>query len=296
MAYCFDEFRCEPLVHPMLLQLTNSLEEIIVKELAAKPWVSAAKLHGEISAKHGAYTLRGIYKELAKLEREGIVVKVREDYSLRLAWVIHLLSFVDLLYDVYLDPKLVASLLHQGQDKVTWHFNNLTKMDMVWTQLMLGMHCACPGKVMCIWCPHQWFDLAHGEKQRQFMRANELAENKRLHIIGGRTYLDEVCIPHLPKSSRYSFAKSPFEELRSVYYTLIGEYLITVKLDRRTTERIEQLFDSVGSERDKNAANLVNFFSEPVKASLTLEKNAKKAQQIKKKFALFFGVSLASIG
>ena len=88
-------------------------------------------------------------------------------------------------------------------------------MDMDWTQLMLGLHRVYPGKAMCIWCPHQWFDLAHGKKQRQFMKANELAENRRYHIIGGRTYLDKVCIPYLPKSGCYSFAEGPFEQERS---------------------------------------------------------------------------------
>ena len=41
---------------------------------------------------------RGVYKELNKLEKEGIVVKLKTGYNLHLSWIINVLSFVDTAY------------------------------------------------------------------------------------------------------------------------------------------------------------------------------------------------------
>ncbi len=280
----------------MLLQLRDSLEELIVELLGRQPNLPAQEIRRRLQAPQRQYTIRAVYKELAKLEKEGVVVKVKDRYSLRMVWVISLSSFVDTVHNTYLTPSFISSLILAGQEKQTWRFTNLTKMDMVWTQLMLGLHRAYPGKAMCIWCPHQWFDLAHGRKQQQFMRANELAAHKRFHIIGADTYLDRLCVPHLPKSERFSFAKSRFDKEQSTYYTVIGEHVISVKLDKRTADEMDKLFNRVASARQAGACGVTEFFSKPVKVRLTLERSKTKASRIKRKFADFFGVRLAEIG
>ncbi len=280
----------------MLLQLSTTLEELIVKYLAATPWVGAAWLQQAIARDYKPYTRRGVYKELSKLEREGIVVKVKNSYSLRLAWVMNLVSFVGDMYDVYLDPSLLKTLLLKGGEKITWRFSSLAKMDMAWTQLMLGMHRACPGKAMCVWCPHQWFDFSHGERNRQFIKANDIAANRRFHIIGGSTYLDRLGGAGQPKIGVYSYAEGPFEDLRNTYYTLIGDYVICVKLDTVTTRKIEELFSRVKTARDINPQEMGQIFGARVNAKLTLEINPRRAAELKRKFARFFGLKIEEIG
>ena len=279
----------------MLLQFENSLEESIVRVLAHSPGISANQLRSLIARQFGSYSIRGVYKELAKLERQGVVLKVKASYSLRLAWVIELSSFVDGLYDRYLSPSIFGVSLGLEKTKLHWNFKNLIKMDLAATQLILGLVQIYPNKPICLWCPHQWFNLAHGKSISQFFRANEVAGIRRYHIIGGRTYLDTLGASYLPPKSIYSSAVSPFEDLRSTYYMLIGEHLLTTKIDQSTTERIEQLFEEVQTSAALKKYPIQDFFEQPVKAKMTLELNPRKTHKIKKQFAEFFGVGLKDL-
>ncbi len=280
----------------MLLQFDSSLEEIIVRVLARAPRVTAAWLEERITKDFAPYSRRGIYKELTKLESQGVVVKVKNSYSLRLAWVVDFLSFAEDLSTIYLEADSVRQQIESDRERTKWKFRNLTKMDLVWMHLMLGLHRLYPDKAMCIYCPYQWFGLAHENPQRQFTQANEITKNRRYHMVGNRSFLDKLSEKHMPKSSVYSFSAGPFEHLRSTYYTLIGDHIITSTLDKVTTDRLEALYGRVRSEKDLQKENLREFFAVPVKATLMLERSPSKANRLKRKFADFFGVTLEQIG
>ena len=280
----------------MLLQIKETLDETIIRLLGPHPRIAAGVLHKKILTEGKKCTLRAVYKELAKLEAQGVVVKVEDKYSLRLTWVVHLLSYADLLYDTHLDPQHLSSLIFEAKQKVTWKFSSLRKLDMGVTQIILALHKLCPKKALCLWCPHQWFEVAHPEKQQQFLKANEISGIKRYHIIGGDTFLDRLCLQYLPKNSVYSFAESPFAEERSRQYTIIGDYLYTAKLDEQSVRRIEALFSKVKSARDIKQEEVDQIFGGKAKCSVALEHNPKKALALKKKFATFFGVSLETLG
>ena len=79
--------------------------------MTQRPWLSAAVLHSAIAKRSRGYTLRAVYKELNKLDREGIIIKVKNQYALRLAWVDNLISFTDRLSDTYLTPEWLNPVL-----------------------------------------------------------------------------------------------------------------------------------------------------------------------------------------
>ena len=86
-------------------------------------------------------------------------------------------------------------------------------------------------------------------------------------------------------------AESPFEDLRSTYYTTIGDHLLTVQIDSATTERIEQLFSDVQTAAALKKFPIQEFFARPVKAKITLELNPKKSQKLQRQFTEYFGVN-----
>lgn len=67
----------------MLLQVKESLEDLIVKLLVEKPDLSAAQIYQKVTRLR-KITLQAIYKELRKLQGAGVVVKLKKRYSLRL--------------------------------------------------------------------------------------------------------------------------------------------------------------------------------------------------------------------
>ena len=276
----------------MLLQKRSTLEELIVRTLAKHPAMSAKEILVSISATGFDFTLRGVYKELSKLENDEIVFKVKKKYRLRLTWLINLLAFADAAYDAYTEANHLAELLDASDSKIVQSFNNLHKLDLYWVQLMIALHKIYPDKVMCLWCPFQWFHLVHHYTVDQFYRAVDLSGGKRYHIFGSDTYLDKLALNNFPKEAVYSFAESPFKEETNKYYTVIGQHVLTVKLDRETTGKIAELFGTINSAADFNQAKVAAALLAPVKASLAIEQNEGKAQRLKKKFSNYFGVQI----
>lgn len=276
----------------MLLQEHPQLDERLVQILAERPGSSAKILHSAVRAGGSVYTLRAVYKELAKLIDQGIVLKRGDAYSLRLAWIMNLQAFGARAYEQSTSAEGLRRAIGDGAETLRERFSDLRKLDRLWTQLMLMLHKAFPNRVMCFWIPYQWFSVAHRFTAKQFYDAVTIGRHARLHIMGEDSFLARAALRDLPKSGKYSFAESPFHSERQTYYTVLADHVLTVRIDSETTARIHSLFESIRSERDLTPERVEEVFRSPARASLTLERNAKKARQLKKKFAEYFGVTV----
>jgi Fe2+ or Zn2+ uptake regulation protein len=66
----------------MLLQKRISIEEAIVKFLARKVNLSVKEIISCMNQEGLSFSQRGVYKELNKLEEQGILLKSKYGYSL----------------------------------------------------------------------------------------------------------------------------------------------------------------------------------------------------------------------
>ncbi len=274
----------------MLLQNRPTIEELLVKLLAKKANLSAKDLLVAINAQGFNYSLRGVYKELVKLENEGVILKSRSTYSLHLSWLTNLLSFADSAYDIYTEPKYLEQALSLGEKKVTHRFTKVRRLDLFWIQLMSALHQIYPKDPLFLWCPYQWFNLMHDYNINLFFSASDLTGTKRYQIIGGENFLNKKALEGLPKQGVYSLRDSPFSDEMNVYYSILGDVCITVKFDQGFNSRIEELFSSVKSESDLKAYDLNAVFGPDIKGSLVIENSEIKSRRLKKKFIEFFGV------
>ena len=190
----------------------------------------------------------------------------------------------------YTSTKYLEQTLNLNESKASYPFNDFRRLDLFWIQLMMTLQQVYPKEPLFVWCPYQWFYLLHGYAISQFYSASEITGAKRYHIIGNDSFLGRKAIETLPKNGKYSFSLSPFSEEIGTYYTLIANYIITVKLDLESTKRIANLFETVKSEKDLKNSNLNQVFGPRIKAKLVLEKNELKARKLKSKFEEFFGV------
>ncbi len=274
----------------MLLQNRPTIEELLVKLLAKKANLSAKDLLLGINAQGFSYSLRGVYKELVKLEDEGVILKSKSTYSLHLSWLTNLLSFADLAYDTYTEPKYLEQALSLGEKKVTHRFTKVRRLDLFWIQLMSALHQIYPKDPLFLWCPYQWFYLLHDYSVNLFYQASDLTGTKRYHIIGGDNFLNRKSLESLPKQSIHSLRDGPFANQMNIYFSIVGDVCITVKFDHAFNSRIEDLFNSVKSESDLKAYDLNAVFGPDVKGSLVIENSEMKSRRLKKKFIEFFGM------
>ena len=85
----------------MLLGTQETLEELLVRILAERPAARPADLHAEVCRRFREYSLPAVYKELRKLQNQGVVFRTGNTLSLSLAWVLNLTALTDRMYDVH---------------------------------------------------------------------------------------------------------------------------------------------------------------------------------------------------
>lgn len=273
----------------MLLQKRVSIEETIVKILAYKPNLSVKELILYVHQEGYPYSQRGIYKELTKLEEQGILFKSKYGYSLHLSWLTNLLSFADAAYNTYTKVEYLEPLLSLGERKTTHKFNNVSRLDQFWIQLMTALSKIYPKEHLFLWCPYQWFYLLHSYNVNLFYQASDMTGVKRYHVMGGNNFLNQKALKIMPKLGEYSLRDSPFSNQMNTYFSVTGDVVITIKFDPAFNKRIEDLFNSVKSESDLKAYDLNSVFAPNIKGSVTVERNEIKAKRIKKKFKEYFG-------
>ena len=236
-------------------------------------------------------SLQKFYKELRKLQSSGVVFKLKQSYGLRLPWAIDFMSLADTISNTYVNPPLLSSILPDKNKKKIWHFDNLLKLNDFWSHILLILIQHSKKKILLGWNPHPWFHLVQAKQEEQYLKSLGLAKSKLYLIIGGNTYLDRWTEKFLNKKVvEYSFGKSVFEKNRSIYLNVIDDYVVTVKMDTKTNQEIENLYKNIISVENMNIATMLRIFHSKVKASVWLEKNLRKADILRGRFTKFFGV------
>lgn len=274
----------------MLLQTKESLEELIVRTLAASANLTATQIKERIPATTKGYSIQAVYKELRKLRSEGVIVKLKQKYSLRLPWALDFIALADTISSSYVDAPSFASIAPERNKRKIWRFNNLLKLNDFWSHVLLLLINQSQKKILLGWNPHPWFHLVQTKQEEQYLRALAIAKGRLYLIIGGSTYLDKWTERFFDKRIvTYSFARSPFQDERSTYLNIVDDYVLTVKLNNETTEAIENLYRNTTSPEGMNFPAMLAIFYKKVNASIWLEQNHRKAAALKSRFSRFFG-------
>jgi hypothetical protein len=240
-------------------------------------------------------SLRAVYKELAKLQQGGAVIKVKDTFHLSLAWVLERMCAAEDLYRRCLDTAAREMLIPREDRHFIWHFRDLRRMDDFWIQLVFLLLQSSPSKLLFEWAPHFWFHLLHYQKELQVIRALEKARGKIYLSVGSDSYLDRLAAKYWNKQVyEWSFAEGLFPKPCADYIAVIDEYALTVKPGSRACREIEQLFSSVNSNAALSSAAVDRVFQQPARASVKIERRAKKAQALRRRFLDFFGVQPAA--
>jgi len=260
----------------------------IIDVLAKNPLSSARVLRRETSRTGKACTLQAVYKELSKLQKEGTVVKVKDEFTLSWSWLANIGSFVEETRNRYLACDRLFVPQKDG-DRFEWRFNDLRTVDDFWGHLLLSLAVETKERLIFEWIPHPWFELIHEEKEDAFRRAM-IQQRCRLYMcVGGDSYLDRV---HESRWDRrmytYSFAESPFQHRRSEYFDVIGDHILTLSLPRTFSSRMDQIYET-SRKTDLNIPRLLSLLTEKVVIKATVERNHAKSARLRRVFAGFFG-------
>lgn len=265
----------------MLLQNLPQLEDVIVQLLAKRRSATAAWLKKQIAEKEKNYSIQGIYKELNKLIRQGVIVKYENQFRLSLPWIVNVVDLADSMYDVHVEQAKQEARLPLAGEKQQWIFSDLRHVDEFWLHISLLLFQHSETKSMYRWIPHPWFHLIHGWKHGKFTRAIRIGGYTCHSIIGNTTLLDLRSQKlQIPGVFEYSFRADMPQEEQLHYYACIDSYVATMTLDLVTARAIESLYQSVKSLEDLDPGDISELISTRGIFRLELENNEEKASNI----------------
>lgn len=273
----------------MLFQKDERLEEKLIRQLAQSPNSTARSLLLALNDLGSNYSEQAVYKELAKLQRNYIVVKSRSRYSINLAWATELQTLSEQVLRSHLQSKQSRQLFPDVGTHHTFKFNNLLQMKPFWSHTVLQLVARAQGSELLSWNPHPWFYLVQQEHQQQMLAALEKNNVHLFKIIGGNSYLDRQVVANWrSKNLHFSLSDSPFEKQRTQYFSVVDDFVLEVELSKKMANQIDELYCSINRASDLQVATCVDLFSQRSVVVLRLHNKAERARRIRNKFARVF--------
>lgn len=278
----------------MLSSGNKNLENYVVAILAKHGRVSANKMHKIINTNNIPCTIQGIYRVLRKLQKEGVIVKEKQAFSLRISWLLELSELVDEMEETYLRQDYTKQLLPDYGDRHIWRFTNLFKMNDFRAQLLLSIAKHSNKDVALHYLPHTWHVLIQRQKELKFTETFSQEFRKSFTMIGSRSYLDKYALSimkdHCHNGEFYLSAEDEYiEKNRALYIDVVDDYVLVTKLGKVIDGRITQLYDNTPEGADVDSVDILPICTNKVKIKMTLKKDSKKAGIYRRRFQKVFG-------
>lgn len=273
-----------------MFPLKDNLKNIII-DILGQGETETVDLISRVGNKRPGTTKQAVYKALKMLKTEEIVVLNRGEAALSSLWIKKLAEFTERARKSYGQNTEVSTnflSLKEGE-KISYSFKTFEDTDRFWVHAfdLLGDFTNRTVPVL-IYNPHEWFLLARTESEVYLF--DRLIKNERslLSLTAEKDPLDLYVKKYFNgKSFQYhNLGKYPFRPRYNV--NVFGDFLIEVNLDQKITEKI----DSVYKKHDKYSPSVKDELLEIIrtkgKNKLTISRNRKKAETIRKMFRKYF--------
>lgn len=274
----------------MKVPFSGKLSTSLVQVLARRPLSTVHKLSQDIAKSGKPCTHQAIYKELAKLQKQGVVVKLRDTYSLTWTWIVGIGDFAEETRNTYLSCDTLFFPRKEGE-RFVWQFHSLPAVDDFWGHLFVALLAETKESQVFEWIPHPWFELIHESKEDAFRRALRAQKSKIYMCVGGDRYLDRLVEKRWhPSIYQYSFAKGPFHHLRNVYFDVIGDYILSFSFPKAFAKEMDSFYQRISGSRDLEVPEIFNLITRRTPVKVSIELNKIKSAQRRNALAKYFGV------
>lgn len=268
----------------MLLDSSPKLEDEIIKLLSSCPASSVEELYAKLGSMNARYARSSLYQELRKLVAAGVLVRVKGRYLIRLGWTLDILNFAEASFKQQLNPKNVINILPEEGKVLKVRCSSLRELGKVWTQLLAAL--VSGGEDLYEWAPHPWFILSHEFEEQQLIRT--LKQFNSTHFLSclyntclGQSYLEKT----RGIKRKLVFGRNVFQKSDGIYYSVVGDFVVTVSLNKQLVPRLNEIFFSRTFEK---RSMILRLFGLRYVSSLKLERNRILAEKMRTKLAGLF--------
>jgi hypothetical protein len=269
----------------VLLGNTLTLEDKVLTILAKKGNVTALEL---LTLINPTVTKQALYQELRKLIARGAVVKTRRIYSLKLSWLQQLHVLITNAQDKALESVPLPDGLSSKTYKVT--FRSLTDALAAWAHFTMALLRRSNVNILLEYAPHAWYHLVSLGAEDQFQKMLTGEGAGYYLIVGDDTPLDRTYARFFGQPKRHiSFAYQSFPLNSSQYFSVIGNYLITVKIHAALTKELDSIYSRVKKVSLDDLLEVQRTLQQPRRVEMSVRYSVSEARRYTKAFGDFFG-------
>ncbi|MEI6022221.1 MAG: hypothetical protein WCQ32_00020 [bacterium] len=271
----------------MLLSKKPETKECIV-EILAKGALDTTMLQVVVQEKK-TITKQGFYKALRELIAEEVVVKNKQVVLLSTTWLSRMKNFVgsvDANYTAQIGGELLD--LKEG-DSMVFTFKSLLSLDLLW------MHYFCilakeHDESVLLYNGHNFWNLLRPDIENTLYEwLNEYKKDKTYYVIGHNTPLDKISNMYMKDEYgiQVAFENTPSLPENS-HPVVFGDYVMNTVLDNTLVHAIDALYKKNTVWNDDVKKELEEIVSRLRRSKVVIERNKKKAEQIRKKLMKYF--------
>ena len=256
----------------MILGKNESTEDIVVR-LLSKEEKDIKQLQTILKNEYGKkITIQGIYKIAKNLVRSGVLIKKGTIFTTNKEWAKEVVDYFD----------WETSPLFAESESATYAFKSLSALDAYWKHTIVQLHKELKKYPIFFYNNHVVWVHVRDRKESEIAYLNSFDTEKKYayFTVGGNTALDM----DFKKSFNKKYLQVKLKSIDAIKYdsiTVHGDYIITVKFKKNTTNLIDTLY-----KESKSVAELETKLDNSTKNNLpikfTIERNKQKAIKIRR--------------
>jgi hypothetical protein len=276
----------------MILGGNKNIENSIITALSEQGSSAVEDIEDFIQRHKNTSSVQGIYRALRKLQKEGVIIKEKSKYSLKIPWILDLSKLVRSMEETHLNDGYLKKLLPE-KNKKTWVFNHLEKAHDFKIQIMLALAKISQYKISLAFYPHSWFEVINAWQTAQFKKNFFSFINHQYTVIGGQGFVDRYAsriTKNLQQETTYLAPQHDrIEKTRQTYINIIDDYVLCTTVDEETAKNIDIIYQNIINEDDMHLLEIFETFNHDTKIKMTIKKDPCHAGSYRKKFENLFG-------
>ena len=275
----------------MLAGDKERLEDHLVHLLSRSASATAEHLMESLKERKLSYSIQAVYKELRKLQAEGIVIKARGLYSLRLSWIFNITDLADMAYATCIDAPFTEEMLPLSKKKVQWKFNNLIRADNFYLQVLTRLLVDPNVRFGFTVIDHPWFLFMQGKDEAKYTKIVEHQRKRHYILVEHDTPLGRAQLKFYDdgeESMSYAFSPGLGLSRHASCTAFIGEFILCEKLQRATKLVVDALYEKTHSSRNLDHGEILSLFTRTCSPTVVLERNEAKVRRWVRKFSEYF--------
>lgn len=270
----------------MLFSSKMDIKEVIISELSAGS-LDSLELHKRV-LKQKEISKQGFYKALRELLSAEIVTKNKQLVLLSPIWINKIQGFVDTIHhSSYKQVSDEVVSLAEG-DTMIFRFKSIIDLYLLWNHYFFIFCKQTEGSVI-FFNSHNFWVLIRSDIENEMYRWIRDIKKEAYSVIGYNTPLDRSTSDYIRETYNINLSYDTKPLIKNtIFPAIFGDYIMSTIIDKKTIDAIHQVYLKYKIWEPAVEFEMKEIVSKMEKSKVVIERNAKKAEKLRKKLMNHF--------